>query len=220
MWHTPLGDRTLTGAEAKLVRAAIGVMTDTLHAEAEGLIDEWPCGIRVFDELSWQQRLALLARVANALFKPEILPPQLSAVNEATVAAIFAQIRLDVLYELDNAQEADWAPELDMRYWRRLIASCQEKPISDDGFYIDEQSEDRDDWEILIETLEEGILWDGDWDMPDLFLDEPPAISRARRRRVGIEDDYFVVPAPDLADDEIPVVFRELRELTIETSEG
>lgn len=54
MWHTSNDDRTLEGAEAALIRAAVADMTDALQDEADGLVDEWPCGVRLFDELSWR----------------------------------------------------------------------------------------------------------------------------------------------------------------------
>jgi hypothetical protein len=218
MWHTPSGDRVLAGPEAELVRTAIADMTDSLHEEADGLADEWPCGVRLFDELSWQQRVALLARVANALFKPEIPSPELSAVNEATVAAIFAYIRRNVIIELDNAKESDLPPDFDKYYWRRLVAACQETPRTDEDFYVNHQCEELDDWEILIECLGDGILWDDDWDMPELFLDESPATSRARRRKLGIERDYFVTPPPDPRDGEVSAIFRDLRQLIDENN--
>jgi hypothetical protein len=153
-------------------------MTDTLHDEAEGLTDEWSFGVKFFDELSWQQRLALLARAANALLKSDVPPPELSAVNEATVAAIFAQIRQNVDIELDMAGEDGLPPEYDVYYWRRLLAACQELPRTSDEFYLVVQCEDLDDWELLVECVSDRILWDADWDMPDLFLDEEPEVSR------------------------------------------
>jgi hypothetical protein len=213
MWRTPSSTRTLSGPEAELVRAAITDMTDSLHDEADGLADEWPCGVRLFDELSWQQRLALLARVAKALFKPEVPAPELSAVNEATVAAIFAQIQRNIVIELDNAKDTDLPPDFDICYWRRLIAACQEPLASEDDFFVEVQSADLDDWETLIECLSDGILWDGDWGLPELFLDAAPETSRARRRRLGIERDYFTTPAPDPRDEEVPAIFQDLHQL-------
>src|SRR5688572_2502916 len=101
MWHTPLGDRTLVGAEAELVRQALLDMTELLLEEADELAEYWPCGVKLFDELLWQQRLALLTRVAHALLKADSPMAELSAVNEAAVAAIFATIGRNVIVEMD-----------------------------------------------------------------------------------------------------------------------
>ena len=83
MWHTPNGDRKLTGAEAQAVRASIGFMIDTLECEGKELAEPWMFDIPVFDNLSWQQRIALLAGVGESLLQDEIPPPELTAVNEA-----------------------------------------------------------------------------------------------------------------------------------------
>jgi hypothetical protein len=213
MRRTSMGERTLTGAEAALLRESIADMTDSLQDEAEGLADEWPCGVKLFDELSWQQRLALLERVANALLKPEAPAPELSAVNEASVGAIFALLRRNIVIELDEANDPHVSPEFDVYYWRRLIAACQEPPGSDEAFYLEVESADLDEWEILIECLGDRILWDADWDMPELFLDAEPATSRARRKRLGIDRNYFITPAPDPRDKEVPTLFANLHQM-------
>ena len=74
MWHTAAGDRTLTGAEAKLLKESLGHVVDMIERDAD--IDEsWPFDIPVFDSLAWQQKLALLAHVAAALFRDDIPMP-------------------------------------------------------------------------------------------------------------------------------------------------
>ena len=213
MWWTSSGERTLTGAEAALLRESIGDMTDSLHDEAEGLDDEWPCGVKLFDELSWQQRLFTLERVANALLTSDVPSPELSAVNEATVGAIFAMLRRNVVIELNEANDLHVSSAFDAYYWRRLVAACQEPPGSDDDFYVEVESADLEDWEILIASLGDRILWDADWDMPELFLDEEPDTSRGRRKMLGIHRNYFVSPAPDPLDKEVPTLFANLHQL-------
>jgi thiamine monophosphate kinase len=52
MWHTSDGDRTLVGAEAALIRAAVADMSDSLRDEADGLAEEYTCGVKLVDELS------------------------------------------------------------------------------------------------------------------------------------------------------------------------
>lgn len=209
MWRTPLGNRTLVGAEAELIRESVANMADMLQEVA----DEWPCGVELFDELSWEQRLALLARVAGALLKPDVPTPKVSAVNEAAVAGIFAQIHRNLIIELDTASEPQLPADYDIYYWRRRIAACQEPPQSNEDFFLNEQCVELREWEVLLDCLADQILWDADWDMPDLFLDAEPKLSRARRRRLGIEKDYFTTPAPDLRDHDVPGIFQGLHEL-------
>jgi hypothetical protein len=109
--------------------------------------------------------LALLARVANALFKSDVVAPQLSAVNEATVAAIFAQIGGNLVIELDYAKEDNLPSDYDIYHWRKLIAGCQEPPRGGDDFHLDVKCADLIDWEVVIECLTDRILWDADWDI-------------------------------------------------------
>jgi hypothetical protein len=85
MWRTPNGDRTLRNAEATLVRASIAHIVDMLTEEADGLADHWEFGIPVFDGLSWQQQLALLAEVGEGLLREGVCPPELCAMNESAV---------------------------------------------------------------------------------------------------------------------------------------
>lgn len=211
MWRTSTGERTLAGPEAELIRAAISDMVSSLEEEADGLADEWPCGVRLFDELSWQQRLALLARVATALFDPYVRAPQLSAVNEATVAALFAYVRRNLIIELDHAKEGDLPPDFNRCYWRRLLAACQGEP--NDELYLEADSAELDDWEILVEAFQDQILWDDDWDMPELFMDVEPELSRGRKVKLGIVNNYYTFLAPDIRDADAPALFTGLRQL-------
>lgn len=212
MWHTSDGDRTLVGAEAALIRAAVADMIDSLRDEADGLIDEYPCGVKLFDELSWQQRLALLARVANALLDVKVRAPELTAVNEATVAALYAHVNRNLAIELDEAKDRGLPEDYDKYYWRRLIAACQGEP--NDEFYVKWKSANSGDWAVLVETLQDQILWDADWDMPELFMDEEPEVSQDRKDQLGILDDYYTDLAPDLRDADVPAVFAVLEKLT------
>jgi hypothetical protein len=213
MWRTPTGVRTLSGPEAALMREAMAYVADSLHDEADGFGEEWPCGVKVFDELSWQQRLALLSRVANALLKSDVAAPELSAVNEATVAALFAHISRNIIIEVDQSNDPEFAAEDFALHWRRLIAACQSRPSVDQEFFVAVDSSDLEEWDLLIESISGGILWDNDWAMQDLYLDADPGISRREKRRMGIESNYFTMPAPDIRDEQAPAVFAELREL-------
>lgn len=211
MWRTPNGDRTLIGAEAALIRAAALDLMQSLQEETDDLNGEFPCGVKLFDELSWQQRLALLARVASALLDSNVAPPQLSAVNEATVAALFAHVNRNLAIELDYAGEEDLPPEYDKHCWRRLIAACQEAPNEEFNLKVD--STEASDWDDLIQALQDQILWDADWDMPELFMDAAPELSRRRKYRLGILEDYFTAPAPELREAEVPEAFESLERL-------
>ncbi len=62
MWHTPSGVRILTGAEAELFRAGLAGVLSGLEEGQWG--DKLEVGIKTFDELTYEQKLAMLEHVA------------------------------------------------------------------------------------------------------------------------------------------------------------
>ncbi len=93
-----------------------------------------------------------------------------SAVNEATVGAVFARLRQNVEIELDEADFDGPSSDGDSTFWRRRIAACQEAPRSEDDFYVLEICSDKAEWDILLEVLSASVLRDGDWNMPASFF--------------------------------------------------
>ena len=227
MWHTSRGDRTLRGAEAELVGHAVDTLIDALityvdddACEDESVASECYSGISLFDDLTPSQRIALLHDVTSHLLMPTDAPLPLSAHAEAAVAAIFVEIRDQVAIEIDlfPSRENPETSEEDMT-WRQLVLAAHECVFRsehgpDDGFDFDfgpfpdeielppEDCDDIRQWEWLIESLTDAILWDRDYEMADSFLDVDPGVSRQRRRLLGIDDDYFtrVAPDPDSAE--------------------
>lgn len=106
MWQTSTGNRTLHGAEARLVADAIDVMIDDLdeHFIVPDSPPPWQFGISVFDNLGPTQQLAVLHDVATHLLidTPEPLP--LSATNEGAVGAIFEEIRDQIIMEIETSR--------------------------------------------------------------------------------------------------------------------
>jgi hypothetical protein len=114
--------------------------------------------------------------------------------------------------ELDCANDADPTTNEYAYYWRRLRAACQGEP--NDEFYVEWNSTDVEDWTVLIESLQDQILWEADWDMPELFMDEEPEVSQGRKDQLGILDDYYTDAAPDLRDVDVPAICDGLENLT------
>jgi hypothetical protein len=102
MWHTPTGTRYLQGAEALLVKTAIGVMVDSIEEEIRHPDNSWACGVRIFDSMDARQRLALLATVTNALLRPDVPELPLNAINEGAIAAICESLPVYVEIEIDG----------------------------------------------------------------------------------------------------------------------
>ena len=72
-WPTTSGMRNLAGAEAELVRGAIGMMVDTLVTEMRGEDAPGATGIEWFDQWDCRQRLWLLECVTSAFFGAETI---------------------------------------------------------------------------------------------------------------------------------------------------
>jgi hypothetical protein len=203
MWWTPDGKRILQGAEAVLFREALGTIVDMVRDDDEGL---WQFDAPPFDGLRPNQKLAVLAQVGSALLREEEPMPKLTAVLEAGVGAIYEAIRLMVEMEIDQLAEACEAPT-----WRELIvAACRERGIEE---LPDSESEDLDEWEVLVDSLATSVLWDEDWRDNENLLDVDPKAGRALKELLGIDEDYYVAVPPDPTDVEVEGVWITLRAL-------
>lgn len=121
--------RTLRGAEARLFAAAVDVMIDELSM---GLDDAWEedpsweilSGVSVFDCLTTSQRIALLHQVAGYLLTERRAPDEVSAAQEAAVAAVFSEIRDRVTMEIDlfgSSEVKTHAVDEDATEWRDQV---------------------------------------------------------------------------------------------------
>ncbi len=66
----------------------------------------------------------------------------------------------------------------------------------------------------MIAVLACVVLWDEDWDLPELVMDQDPEQGRSIKRLLDITDDYFTAVAPDPTDAELAHIRRVLLELT------
>jgi len=222
MWHTSRGDRTLQGDEATLVREAIDTMVDvlSLHVDddpGDGVVCE--SGVLVFDQFTPPQRIALLHDVAKYLLTDTEETPRLSSALEATIAAVFVDIRDHVAIEVDFPQATHHPRWIERPGWRHLVASAFHFVTRIEGDFESqdelplEASGDIRQWERVIDYLANSILWDRDFEISASFLDADPETSRDRRRMLGIEDDYFTSIAPDPRPSEVADLVSATREI-------
>jgi hypothetical protein len=142
----------------------------------------------------------------------------LSAPLEATIAAVFVEVRDQVAIEIDflsvgNEDGSAWRHAVLAAYKAIVLA-----PNGDyhDGDYHDgdgrdfvaedlpdESCEDIHAWEYLVDGLADVVLWDRDFEMAEGFMDVDPGVSNQRRRLLGISEDYFTSIAPDPRPDEV-----------------
>lgn len=133
--------------------------------------------------------------------------PKLTAVLEAGVGAIYQAIRVMVEMEIDQLAEGHESPT-----WRELVvAACREQGIEE---LSDPESEDLDEWEVLVDSLTASVLWDEDWRDNENLLDVDPKAGRALKELLGIDEDYYVAVPPDPTDVEVEGVWATLLRLT------
>lgn len=204
MWHTPDGDRVLTPGEWALVRAGLGLAWDAVEIAAEAGTSD-ATGVRAFDVLQPGQQVALLAQVGTALSEPVVPAPPLTAATEGALAAVFAQLRTWLEFELYDADKAEC---------RRLLLAAVGEDAGRDGPLPEPTEPDVGEWELLIEEVEARLFWDRDWEMGDMLFDLPPEAVRADLVLHGIDPDYFL-DAPDDPDlGGLEAARRTLAELT------
>lgn len=151
MWPTTNGLRCLAGDEFELVRAAVGMMVDQLVAEGREGDPQEEYGIHWFDQWDWQQRIWLLERVSLALLT-DLAPPSPGAIWEATVDAVFHEVR--ELVELEVRNPDLMQPE---KSWRQCVfdafVSQQNREPE-----ISVEANNLKDWHLVITQIADSIL--------------------------------------------------------------
>jgi hypothetical protein len=156
-----------------------------------------------------------MAQVGKALRDEHVPPPDLTAYNCGTVAAVFSCIRTHLHVEIDmtgRGRRRDPWPS-----WRSLILAAFEATGAKDdweGPWPGPRSKKRDDWLLLLHCLEIHILEDFDFDLDAKFRSVPAAKALAVMGQLSIDPDYFYAPPPNPYDDELPAIRRTLHELT------
>lgn len=207
-WRTEIGERILKGAEAALFRESLGIVVDMVEAEIVGDSDPWEFGVPVFDQLAAPAKLALLAEVGWALLRDTDACPKLTAINEAAVAALFANIEHSLQFEIDTQKDG----YEDSLFWRPLVLAVF-REIGDTIDLPNPDCTDTEDWNLLVDVLSQRILWDDDFNDADRFLDAPPDEADSLRDRFGIDDDYYRAIPPDPSEAELPGIRDRLKVL-------
>jgi hypothetical protein len=163
-----------------------------------------------------------LEQVATFLLTDTTTPIELTAVNEATIGVIFEHVRQEIVCEIEDDES--------ITRWRQLALSAyladvpeSEEPVSsgeDDWTPPSPTSCNWDQWDDVVESLADRILWDRDYELGELFMDVPPANSRLMKQSLGIEPDYFVAVAPDAEiQDGIEATYQRLAALARSSGE-
>jgi hypothetical protein len=237
MWPTSEGNRMLRDSEAVLLATAIDTILDPLvdylgtdeEGEQESSAAVLQTGISVFDSLSIGQRIAVLHHAAHYLLTDAPFPcNSLSAIDDATIAAIYVEVRDQVEIEIDfsNSSSSD-ASDVDhtngsdqdpLMHWRHLVHDACRDALGEGAWSeitsnVELASVELGEWELWIDCLASAILWDRDFEFTESFLDADPETARSRRKILGITDDYFIRPAPDPDYRRINHLIRKTRQL-------
>jgi len=213
MWNTTYGERTLVWAERRLVAAESWALSHAIsEAASEGGAS---FGILLFDRLTWQQQMFMLDQVLAALVEPTIPAPPNTALLEATVAAIYAQMVNSVQVEIDFAIPDEDDPDNSHRvdsgfYERQLVLDALKEPVNTDEpmgdpfeeYSLSVECDEIEEWELVIESLRGRILADEDWQMEAIAMDLAPPTSQHLKQLMGIQGDYFIDIPPDVTDEE------------------
>ena len=217
MWHTSEGNRTLCGTEAELVRQLVARVHDEI---TKGMLISQPfiSDVYLFDRLQPAQQLALLWEIGSALLQESRPMPELTAIREAAVSALFRFLHTLIEKEIDMSRlEGQSICET-----RSLAIAAQEyslqaeglDPWGYEGVIPDLNCQDKDEWEALVDSLADRILWDRDFDMEYLMVDEDPAIADVTKQFLGIDGDYYAHIPPDPKADELAAICEQLHRLT------
>lgn len=179
MWRTPEGNRTLSGVEAEVFLEGLR----SLAAELRDQRDDHESDVPAFDALSFGQRVSTLQDVANGLLLSDVPIAVHTAANEAAIYAIYRQLHRMVVDELMVSDEGE-EECLDVRGMLSRVASTMRLEGTPPSGCPDEA-----EWDALIETLSDRVLWDRDFEDGDLFLDSSQDTARSR---LGGESEVLV----------------------------
>ncbi|QEF96053.1 hypothetical protein Mal15_00790 [Stieleria maiorica] len=188
-WPTTDGLRNLTGAEADLVRGAIGMMVDAHVAQLRGEAPQHEYGVDWFDQWDAGQRLWLIERVTAALLGDETIAPS-AAMFDATADAIFYEIIGLVQLEIDEGGVGD-----SERTWRQSVIDASTSQTNRPAA-IDPDSVDPDQWQTLITQIADAILGVRLYQRAEAFRDVEYHQTQIFLRDRGLPEDYLTRMPP------------------------
>jgi len=219
--------------EAGLVRDVLAIMVDRISENVryddEDLLFEFD--VESFNRLTSTEQVTVVERLARYLLYETSDTPELTAINEAAVYAIFKTLAVEIEIEIDvedETQPAVYGPEWKV-YWRSRTLSAYHECFADG---LDEEhweageiesewavprsaaSQNLDQWVSMTEDLADRILWDRDFEMAESFLDLAPEKAAALKHAMGIESDYYISVADDLTPSDIQVALHRIRQIT------
>jgi hypothetical protein len=177
-----------------------------LASLVEALIDcdgDHPVGVKVFDSLSYPERLAILEQAAQALLVEDVAAPELTAVLEGAVAAVYTSLTEEVEFEVVNGG---------LKLRRAVLAAAKELDLLDEDA-PKLKSDDSLAWRDLVQAIADTIFWDTDWEVGFLEPDDPPELAEKIRETAGISDNYYTAVPPDPTPKQLNLIREQLSKL-------
>ena len=200
MWRTECGDRILEGAEAVVfAETLLSLLDDAIMCQFE----DYELAVDCFDNLTYGQKISVLAIIGNGLFREDIPPVELTAVVEGAIAAVFQHLMGSITFEIDE-------PEFGT-YWRELVIAARKEAGVED--IPAPTCTDVEEWEFQVDGLSDRILWDADYESGPIFMDRPPDMTQWLKEMARIPDNYYTAIADDLTDEEAAATIKELKKL-------
>ncbi|MCA9197904.1 MAG: hypothetical protein KDA87_10215 [Planctomycetales bacterium] len=173
--------------------------------------------VQVFNDLTQQAKWAVMLEVARGLLSEEFEPVELTAINEGAVACLFNVAAELAQLEVDgNRLFPDEPEEYEVRY---TILEAVSELLEADGAELDQlpdiACDDHSEWQLMVECLADAVLWDDDFELGDVLVDEDPDDAHARKEMFGIDQNYFTAIAPDPSDQEVKKIIAELRDYCV-----
>ena len=171
------------------------------EAKQQDQLEDYPLGISCFDDLTYGQKISVLAIVGNGLLRKDVPSPELTAVVEGAIASVFEHLKNLITIEID-------IPKIGTN-WRQLVAAAsREAEIAN---IVAPSCDAINQWEFQVDQLSERILWDVDYEAADIFADFPPEMARQMREIADITDNYYLAIAHDLTDEQSMTTIEQLQ---------
>ena len=200
MWRTDCGERILEGAEARVFAEALATLLDYAIVDQ---FDDYESGVACFDNLTYGQKISVLATIGSGLFREDVAPVDLTAVVEGAIAAVFEHLKDSIIFEIDT-------PEFGAS-WRDLVVAARKEMEGED--IPAPTCIDIEEWDIEVEVLTDRILWDRDYEDGHTYMDHPPEKTEWLKYMARIPEDYYTAIADDLTDEEAQAQIKELKKL-------
>ena len=165
MWWTTVSERVLRGAEWAVFRLGLSWLWDETEAYGEEE-EDGTTSVAVFDRLRKSERLALLAQVVRGLHDEDAPCPDLTALTEGTIAAVFAHLRYLIAVEVEAGTAESGgsiSPGVDRPERTRHLLHAALREVDPDREQLPRpDSDDVGEWGQQLDFLMDRILEDRD----------------------------------------------------------